>query len=249
MMRDMETKPTLLVADCPRCPARKITFDVTAHVFLRRNYNWQTWHEMFCICRSCHRPSIFVLALNVDGYRTKAGEAVSNDAGKVLSLGITLNDIFDIEGFISLKDREASKAPEHTPPDVAACFDEAAKCRAIRCYNAAGTMFRLALDIATRPLLPLEDATAADQPNKRQRRDLGLRIPWLIEHKRLPAELADLANCIREDGNDGAHQGLLSQADADDLMDFTEALFERLYTEPEKLRLAAERRAARRGGT
>ncbi|MBA3385446.1 MAG: DUF4145 domain-containing protein [Chthoniobacterales bacterium] len=78
------------------------------------------------------------------------------------------------------------------------------------------------------------------------RRSLGLRLPWLFDHALLPGGLRDLSHCIKEDGNDGAHAGSLSREDAEDLLDFTRALLERLYTEPEKLRLAQERRAERR---
>ena len=107
-------------------------------------------------------------------------------------------------------------------------------------------MFRLCVDIATRPLLPEADDSDSLQPNARQRRDLGLRLPWLFENGLLPAALTELAKCIREDGNDGAHIGILNKSDADDLLDFTTALLERLYTEPRRLELAEERRKARR---
>jgi hypothetical protein len=50
----------------------------------------------------------------------------------------------------------------------------------------------------------------------------------------------------KEDGNDGAHAGTLTKEDAEDLLDFATALFERMYTEPERLRLARERREKRR---
>ncbi len=63
----------------------------------------------------------------------------------------------------------------------------------------------------------------------------------------LPEVLKDLSSAIKEDGNDGAHQGTLKKVDAEDVMDFTVALLERLYTEPERLRLAKERRENRRG--
>jgi hypothetical protein len=48
------------------------------------------------------------------------------------------------------------------------------------------------------------------------------------------------------DGNDGAHVGSLKKTDAEELLDFTVALLERMYTEPEKLRLAKDRRDSRR---
>jgi hypothetical protein len=38
----------------------------------------------------------------------------------------------------------------------------------------------------------------------------------------------------------------LNKADAEDLLDFTVALLERLYTEPERLKLAKARREERR---
>lgn len=55
-----------------------------------------------------------------------------------------------------------------------------------------------------------------------------------------------MAGCIKEDGNDGAHIGNLTKTDADDLLDFMVAIFERLITEPEKLKLAQQRWDARR---
>ena len=107
-------------------------------------------------------------------------------------------------------------------------------------------MFRLCIDLATRP--PLPDPTDADkpQPNKKQRRDLGLRLAWLFDNGRLPLELRELAKCIREDANDGAHVGNLTKADAEDVLDFTSVLLERLITEPKRLGLAEERRKSLR---
>ena len=44
-----------LVADCPRCNAKQITFDVLAEHTIAINYGWQHWYETFGICRSCRR--------------------------------------------------------------------------------------------------------------------------------------------------------------------------------------------------
>ncbi len=66
------------------------------------------------------------------------------------------------------------------------------------------------------------------------------------ENELLPIALKDLAQCIREDANDAAHTGNLDKADAEDVLDFTTVLLERLYTEPRRLELAEERRKARR---
>jgi hypothetical protein len=58
--------------------------------------------------------------------------------------------------------------------------------------------------------------------------------------------LVGLSDCIREDGNDAAHRGALGKPDAEDIQDFTVALLERMYTEPERLKLAEKRRQERR---
>ena len=114
---------------------------------------------------------------------------------------------------------------------------------AVNCFNAAGTMYRLCLDLATRDLLPVENA---DGLNSKIRFSLGLRLQWLFNNGKLPSGLQDLSSCVKEDGNDGAHEGTLTKPDADDLQDFTIALLERIYTEPRRIEAAKERRDARR---
>ena len=104
-------------------------------------------------------------------------------------------------------------------------------------------MFRLCIDIATRDMLPEEDINGL---NAKVRRILGLRLPWLFDQAILPEALRDFSDCVREDGNDGAHAGTLTAESAEDLLDFTRLLLERIYTEPERIRLAGDRRTSRR---
>ena len=158
----------------------------------------------------------------------------------------SLNNYVAVQGHVSLKDQASVAPPDHVPKDIEAVFKEGAICLAVGCNNAAGTMFRLCVDLATRPMLPREETEGL---NAKTRRDLGLRLPWLFENARLPGALKELSSSIKEDGNDGAHAGTLKESDAQDLLDFTAALLERIYTEPERLRLAKERRDARRGKT
>jgi hypothetical protein len=155
----------------------------------------------------------------------------------------TLNQHLGIDGFINLRDRVHVSAPEHTQENVAAAFNEAAACITVQAWNAAAAMLRLSIDLATKPLLPSEFTIGL---NRRTRRDLAPRLEWLINNGKLPRELRELSDCIREDGNDGAHDGTLKKEDAEDLMDFATAMFERLYTEPKRLALAKERRENRR---
>ena len=111
-------------------------------------------------------------------------------------------------------------------------------------------MFRLCVDRATKDLLP---TTAEPGLNANVRGKLAFRLTWLFDNGKLPEGLRELSTSIREDGNDGAHDGAhdgtLTAHDAADLLDFTTALLERLYTEPEKLKLAKARRDQCRAAT
>jgi hypothetical protein len=225
-----------LVADCPRCGAKKIAFDVTAYHHVGKQHNWQSWFEAFSLCRNCNRTTLFVLSQQ----RCADGDPLSHSG--IVQVA-SLNNFYTVEGYISLKDFHHAQPPDHVPTAIKAVFDEGATCLAVECFNAAGTMFRLCVDMATRNLLPQQDTNGL---NAAIRRSLGLRIPWLLDNKLLPETLRELSTCIQQDGNDGAHAGTLQKAEAEDLLDFTTALLERLFTEPERLRLAKQRRDARR---
>ena len=230
---------SLLVADCPRCGAESITFDVKSAIRAGTGHtDWLLRFEAFAVCRRCTRSS--VVALEVHRY-----EAVESYRSlKPFATDAALNADLKVLGFLSAKDRNPVSPPEHVPEPIDRAFREGATCLAVECFNAAATMFRLCLDLATRDLLPAEGEEP--QANSRQRRDLGLRLPWLIANGKLPSSLAGLASVVREDGNDGAHAGHLGKEDAEDLLDFTRVLLERLYTEPARVALAEARRVRRR---
>ncbi|MCO6405294.1 DUF4145 domain-containing protein [Aurantimonas endophytica] len=229
-----------LVGDCPRCNAGQVTFDVLAATPTKFEYRWKRYFEGFGVCRRCLRSTIFIL-----GQRNIEDNSLF-ERGFPLDGRRSLDHVVQIEGYVSIKDMGAEAPPEYVDPEIEKVFREGATAVAVQCWNAAGAMFRACVDLATRPLLPSEDEEGG--PNRRIRRDLGLRLPWLFENGRLPRDLEGLSHCIREDGNDGAHQGTLTKIDAEDLLDFTRALLERLYTQPERLRLAEIRRLERRGG-
>lgn len=226
-----------LVTDCPRCGANHVTFDILSESVIGFKYNWQSWYETFCICRHCKRSTVFILSeVNPDAHRFLS-------QNKISQLNNVINQLIGIESYISISDMNSAPAPEHLPANINDAFTEGAKCFAIGCYNAAASMFRLCLDIATNELLPAEDI---NKLNAKIRRSLGLRLIWLLDNNLLPEAMRELSTCIKEDGNDGAHEGTLQKNDAEDILDFTSALLERLYTEPERLRLAKERREQRR---
>jgi len=218
-----------------------MTFDVKAQVYIDTTFSWKDFFELFCVCRNCFRSTTFIVSL--EDYNARPNFQAAN---ALVDFKHSLNYHFSVERYVSVLDKVGVKSPDHVPVDIAAAFNEGASCFKIKCFNAAGAMFRLCVDLATRPLLPSPGDSEVVQPNEKERRDLGLRLKWLFDNNKLPKELAPLAKCIREDGNDGAHAGSLTETDGDDLQDFTVALLERLYTEPKKLLLAEQRRADRR---
>jgi hypothetical protein len=230
-----------LVANCPRCGTERITFDIMALNLLPIQYGWQHWFEVFGVCRHCQASTIFLISETPQTHEIDLFNKTSP-----LKVAGSLNNYFKVEGFISLKDQAKLDPPEHVPDNIANVFREAATCLSVKCWNAAGTMFRMCIDLATRPLLPVEEIEGL---NNKTRRDLGLRLPWLFNNGKLPTDLRELSTCIREDGNDAAHQGTLTREDAEDILDFTTAMLERLFTEPRRLELANLRRQKRRTPT
>jgi hypothetical protein len=94
-----------LVANCPRCGSRHITFDVTAAIPYRIEYGWQNWYEAFGICRHCGRTTIFVLSESVNGnydYVHKVG---------LLKVEGALNNYVDVKGTSVKKTRLLSSRP------------------------------------------------------------------------------------------------------------------------------------------
>lgn len=236
--------PTI-VADCPRCGAKQMTFDVLADVYAGSSYDWMTHHEVAVKCRRCKRLSILRISLRDINKKRDFGES-----GSIAKADGDLEPTFKQDHFLNVSDLAGvAEPPEFLPESVREAFVEGAKCMAIGCHNAAGSMFRLCLDLTTKPLLPKVENASIAQPSKEQRYKLAARIDWLIEQGAIPTTLSKLAHSVRQDGNDGAHDGSLDEADAEDLLDFTVALLERHFTEPERLRLAEIRRIDRRKGT
>lgn len=232
---------TEFVSYCPRCDATRSTHDAFASVVVQIKYNWQEWTEVSCICRTCHKMSVHLVS------RANAGPEVAKYFGPLGAINLlqnyagSLNDIVKFERFISLRDNFGDQPPEHLPPAIGKVVTEGNIALANKCFNAAAAMYRLALDLATKGLLPAEGG-----PNAATRRNLGLRLRWLFDEQFVPGDLRPLAECVQQDGNDGAHDGNLTKEDAEDLHDFSVELLRRLYTEPERIRLAQLRREGRR---
>ncbi|MGX9762255.1 DUF4145 domain-containing protein [Pseudomonas shahriarae] len=225
-----------LVANCPRCSAQAITFDVKSENYIGSSYGWQRHFELYGVCRSCKKSTVFF----VDQIDPNSDELHRKHSPS--SLPMAVNRSLKVVGFLSLKDAAAQAPPDHLPENIHAAFREGAACMAIGCFNAGATMFRLCLDLATRAMLPQADEAGL---NNKIRRSLGLRLSWLFEKRYLPEALSELSTCVKDDGNDGAHEGILTEQDAEDLSDFAFIMLERIYTEPKRIEMARLRRQER----
>lgn len=225
----------VIVGNCPRCGASNSTFDCHYASLRFVKYNWQMNFELYVICRHCKGGSILLASERSDAEYDKTHK------NGLLSHKDSLNNWVNIDGYISMKDENSHKAPEFTPQRIASAFDEGAKCLAVECWNAAGAMFRLCIDLTTKEIFP-----AQAQVKRRVRRELAARLEWLFANGHLPASLKDLSSCVREDGNDAAHAGNLSKVDSEDLAEFSAILLERIFTEPERIKQAEARRLQRR---
>ena len=186
--------PTL-TADCPRCRTVKTTFDMLGKNYLYTEHSsWVTHFEVPAVCRHCSKVTVHHLRLREYSVRT------AYEPTEAWPKTSHLNDFFSIQGFVSLKDMAAVQPPDHVPDDIAAIFREGSTCQSLECFNAAGAMFRLCLDMATKDLLPALETP--DGPNRNQRTRLHDRLEWLFDSGRLPEGLKELASCVRQDGNE-----------------------------------------------
>lgn len=227
-----------ILFDCPRCKAKQVTFNFLSEVQISIDSNSSYFFEAFCCCRICRKSSVLLLR-----GKCYAVDKILLQYGSLSKYPEGLNSIFEVQRYLSLADMAVDAPPDYVPLTIEKAFNEGAKCLSVGCYNAACAMFRLCLDLATKELIPVDDAVGL---NAKIRKSLGLRLGWLFDNGQLPVALRDLSSCIKEDGNDGAHDGSLEKLDAEDVKDFTYILLERLYTEPARVKVASDRRLSRR---
>ena len=212
------------VSECPRCRAKKITFDVfRAH--LVRVVGWQHRYEVFSCCRDCNRTSTF-------NFVQRDRSAAQYCQPEFFLSANRIFDSFYIDGYLSLKDMGAVQAPEHTPEQLAKTFEEGAKCFSVGCFTASSIMFRSCLDQDTKEL--------AEQHAIKG--DLGTRLAGLFEQALLPIELQALSDCVTDydEGSD------LHKEDVEDIMDFVYQSLERQYSFPARIQMSKKPRETRK---
>lgn len=227
-----------IVADCSRCKTQQITFDLIGTVPDKQG---EGMFYCFCQCRRCDRPSVFSLA----------GKYSNNPPELDKYKNIDITHLYNINLSAPVY-KPVTQCPDFVPEQIKLIFDEGALCLSVGANDASGAMSRKVLDAATRELIGVEPQSVdREDPNYiswKQAKDLRLRLDWLFERGKLPAELKELASCVHQDGNDAAHSSENIGPDAAlDLQDFSTVILESLYTRPGRIQANVNRRDARRG--
>lgn len=135
-------------------------------------------------------------------------------AGELYKFGIGLGDQWPMA--------ESGQAPEDTPLTVARFFEQGTSSIELGNFDAAGMMFRKALETSTKLL-------DGDLAGKR----LVNRIDELAEQHKLTPDLAEWAHEVRLGGNEAAHEDEpFTLEEAVDLRNFIENFLRYSFTLP-----------------
>lgn len=238
------------VFDCPVCSAKKSTFDVNGFNPKPIIPFFVFWNVLGT-CRSCKNSTQITLRLSKNkisdftSIYSRSGNIKTAAQDQIIKLLNSENDlnIFFEEFYYSPVLPNSEQLPEHLPSNIEEIFNEAAKCLAIGCFNAAGAMFRLCLDVVTKHILEVNRSL---NPTNADNKSIHSRLKWIFENRILPANLEALSKNIKDDGNDAAHDGSIKKEEAEDLLDFTYILLEQVYTIPKQVEIATQRRVERR---
>ena len=196
------------IQSCPYCRATSVAF--TAKV------SWQT--------SSRDRRALFTCGACCEGIIREwwGGSDPAQVGGDLDRLSIHLGGQWP--------KAESGAAPEDSPPSVARFFEQGTSSLEAGNFDAAGMMFRKALETSTKVL----DANLAGKP-------LVARIDELAKEHRITPDLAKWAHEVRLGGNEAAHEDeLFTLEEAQDLKNFIENFLRYAFTLPS----AVKRRSA-----
>ena len=189
--------------DCPHCGTTSVAFTIIREhrAFKESASIWDT----LAVCGQCSRS---VLAT-------------------FLTSGPEPDRILESNSWADIHDTQLSPepldtgAPKYSPKNVARFYSQGME-NLIKNWDAAGVMFRKALDVGLK--VKFSNDTKGS---------LYERIRGAADRHDLTPELADWAHKIRLDGNDAAHdEDPFSEEEAKELQVFTELVFRYLFTLP-----------------
>ena len=192
-------------ADCPHCGIQQVAFQVINNVMITDQSGQKFW-DILARCGGCDYG--VVAAFDIDSPRT-----TPTDHSRLIP-----HSLLKI-----VPEPPDTSAPDHTPPHVASFFKQGANSLQQRNFDAAGSMFRKALETSLKSKFPEISAKL----------NLYKRIDKAVENHDLTPDMGKWAHEIRDLGNDAAHDEVpFSGEEAQALHDFTRLVLMYLFTLP-----------------
>jgi Domain of unknown function (DUF4145) len=199
----------ILRYNCPHCVTENIALNVVWSGTVTTNSQLMA----LCLrCPKCEFPSAAILLKNDPKPQWQAGHDYPGDPQ-------------DMDWSILRLWPEPPKPtiPESLPPDIERIYLQAERNFPIAGNEeAAGTMYRKALDVGLKRIDPSAKGT------------LAARIQALAANHKLTPDIAEWSDHIRDLGNDAAHEDSPpTPEELDDLRNFTEMVMRYLFSLPE----------------
>lgn len=189
--------------NCPHCGTRRVSFRILNII---PNDDSISHKDIFAICQNCDRGV--------------AGEAY-------LVYNRTENS-YKFEDIKILPFRSNYLTLKYIPTGVEVNFTEGEASMWDGRYNAAGMVFRKALELGMKAKFPNFEGRLKNCIDRAQKEGL------------LTEEMANWAHRIRSIGNDAAHEDQFSKEDAEELQTFTHLVLLYLFTLPGMMENAQE---------
>lgn len=221
-----------LVHDCPHCYTEHAGFtlcgskSIHSETYANRitgafvTYQKTRWVLLFT-CNACNNP----ISVKTISDLKQHNDAMKQDG-----------DIQKLAGFSEIEifpKTQQVDAPQNLPEHIAEAFLEAEDSLRRGKFNSAVAMDRRALELMTKDKAPDQKGT------------LAKRIEWLESQHELTPALSQWANELRTMGNEAVH-GVdgLTDAEAEATHELSRFILTYIYTLPEQVRLAKEKRDA-----
>lgn len=203
------------VRDCVRCGVKSVQHMLVGQGHIK-HFDW----EVAGACANCKQVSVYALHLNSTGIAPSSySENLENDGTRLAKTPVRIATV-------------PAHVSEHVPARIAGLFREANECRQMTWYEAAGSMYRKTLDVATKHIFT-HDPRLSD---KKPANALRSRIKAMGEMGILEHDIVELADIVALDGNDAVHdEDPYTKEEAEALEDLTFDLLDRLFVRPAKI--------------
>lgn len=207
-----------LALDCPHCDVKKSSFAIAAaRSEPLQPANW----SVLANCTACQLPIVMILVCVSSSNRDPMqfpGDLGASNSGFVMTAMFPKLVAIDM--------------PTNVPEGVAKAFKQAAESRRAGHLDAAAAMYRKAMELGLKVLSPDIAAWKIEK-----------RIDKMAAEGLITKDLQDWAHELRLDGNDVLHEDEATSEMIDQMHSLCKFLLTYLYTLPEQVKAARERRA------